>query len=273
MKRGPLRSALASRKGSPYIVNTNGCLRLSPPAGPRAPYVRHHARGDRGRPCRWDSSRAGRRGDARADAAVRVPDGRDFRLRVPARDARGDGDRRRHHLGAVRHPGRSDVSGDRARRLPDDAARGSRPRARRRALQLADWRAGWRRRPGGVGPGDPARRPRVRPARVPDADRARPDLHRLARRAAPDQGLHHGGVRVPARDGRSRSAEQHPALHVRPAVSLGRDQRRAGRRRPVRRRRGAATDDDPGQHREAPHGSADRRSHAGCARHAASTSG
>ena len=52
-----------------------------------------------------------------------------------------------------------------------------------------------------------------------------------------------------ARDGRPRSAEQHSAFHVRPAVSLGRDQRRAGGCRAVRRRRSAAVDDDEAEHR------------------------
>ncbi len=243
---------------------------IGPAPGPGAPHLRHHARGDRGGPGCRDSAGAGRGGDARADAAVRVSDGRDFGVRVPPRDARGDGDRRRHHVGAVRHPGRSDVGGHGARRLPDDAARGSRARARGRALQLPDRRARWRRRARGVGAGDPSGGARVRSARVPDAHRARPDLHRLALRAEPDQGLHHGGARVPARDGRTGSAEQHPALHVRPAVPVGRPQRRSGRRRPLRRRRGAAADDDAGQHRQAPDGSADCGRDAGRSRHARS---
>ncbi len=80
-------------------------------------HLRHHAGGHRDRRARRDPARAWRRGDARADAAVRLPDGRRVGVCVPARDARGDGDDRRHHLGAVRHSRRSDVGGDRARRL------------------------------------------------------------------------------------------------------------------------------------------------------------
>jgi hypothetical protein len=65
------------------------------------------------------------------------------------------------------------------------------------------------------------------------------------------EGVHHGGVRVPPGDDRTRSAEQYPALYVRAALSLGRNQRRSSCRGSLWWRRSTPTDDDEAQHRDA----------------------
>ena len=94
------------------------------------------------------SARAWRRGHARDDAAVRVSDGRDFGVRVSARDARGDCHDGRHYVGAFRDSGRGDLRRDRPGRLSDDQAWRGWSSSRRGTLLVACRRA---RRRGGAG--------------------------------------------------------------------------------------------------------------------------
>ncbi len=199
-------------------------------------------------------------------AALRPPDDAGGGVRLPAGHAGGHQHHRRHHVDPVRYPWRAHLGGDDRRRPRDGQAGGSRAGSRGGDDELARRGRLRRARPRPGHPHRAARGARVRLSRVLHAGGAGDHLRGCPERGGAASGT--GGRRSRALAGhdRARSDLRDAAVHLRPALPVGRrrpgaDHDRLLRDPGARRDRGPAFEHRAGRRQPGRWGLAGRSRH------------